>query len=201
MNKILSGLLGLVLVAGLVGGSAYALLSDTASVTGVALSMGTAGLKIRAEGAPTDPWLDNLPLNNTVFANRLIPGRSEWGRFEVMNDSTDSDTDPIDMNLTAQLVSYNGNWGVLSDVVECAVYDEANAGTPTDGATTGWKKLSEWNSAPVALPSAPLVSGDSVMYTIRCRLPETAENEVAGKGLTDMQFDIVGTQVTPTVDF
>lgn len=199
MNKILSGILGLVLTLGLVGGSAYALLSDTASVTGIALSTGSASLLVKPEqeGAV---YGETAPLNNAVFANTLIPGRSEWGRFMVMNDSSDSDVDPIDMDLTGQIVSYSGNWGLLSPVVECAVYLEAT-GTPETGDTTGWGTLSTWETSPVPLPGGALVSGEERTYTIRCRLPETAGNEVAGLSLSDVQFDIVGTQVTPTVDF
>lgn len=199
MNKILSGLLGLVLVAGLVGGSAYALLSDTASVTGVALGVGSAGLNVRAEGDTV--WHETTDLTGLVFANKLIPGRTEWGRFELQNASDDSDTDPIDMNLTGQLVAHSGDWDDLSGVIMCSVYDELAGGTPTGGASTGWKTLAQWASAPVSLPSGALVSGGERTYTIRCMLPTSADDSVAGMSVTGIGFDIVGTQVTPTVDF
>lgn len=186
MNKILTGITGLLVVSGLVAGSAFALFSSTVSVTGLALNTGTAGLQISFDDVTYQATAD---FANTVLTT-LMPGESDEGDFWLKNNSDD---ETINLDLTARLVSANGDWGALSSVVSCAVYED---GFTVDDAThsTGYISLADWNSAPQELTGGPLAHDTSRHYWINCKLDDSADNSVAGKSLTDVSFDIVGTQ-------
>lgn len=187
MNKILTGITGLLVVLGLVAGSAFALFSSTVSVTGLAINTASAVLEISTDNSTFESTLD---FGNTVLTT-LLPGESDEGDFYLRNTSDDEN---LELGLTAELISASGDWGSLNTVISCAVYED---GFTVDDAThsTNYLTLATWNSGPVSLTGGPLASGDTRQYWINCKLDENADNSVSGKSLTDVSFDIVGTQV------
>lgn len=192
MNKILSGFVGLLSLLVIVSVSAYALFTTQVTVTGGVLGTGTAGLEIAANfNGDWTPQAASLDLNEAYIANALYPGQSDWGHVKLINES-----DPgVDMNLQARLTSAGGDWGVLKDVLEMRVREYTGDGvTDTFGGSTPWMNLSDWNSADRNLPGNPLLANDEQEYWIEVRLPASADDSVKGKTITDIAFEITGTQ-------
>lgn len=78
MNKIISGLLGIMMVTAVVGGTAYALFSTTATVNGINITTGSAGLTVN----------DETTLNAALNLNNLYPGYQNSTTIDVKNTST-----------------------------------------------------------------------------------------------------------------
>lgn len=180
MNKIIAGIMGIVAVLSVVSVSAYALFSAQATVSGITLNTGTAGLKVGpGTGTPTQSSV-NLSVSDT-----LVPGETPVAQpFTLLNDSNE-----VDFNLTARLTSAGGDWGVLSNLIEAGVYAENQA---AEDAT--WKTLADWNAADVTLPAGPLNNGTERTYYVMYRLSSAATESVAGKSLTNITFVFTGTQ-------
>lgn len=187
MNKIVSGVLGLVMVLALTAGSAYALFSDSATVSGVTLTTGSTDLQVKlADGS--DTYDSTLDLSTHVFET-LSPGQETVPlAFDVRNSATDN----VTLDLTGLLTSAAGDWGVLSPVLKMAIYKSTD--TATTGATTGWKTLTEWNNAPVALPLSPLAQNGENNYKVSFMLDTSADNSVQGKTLSSVVVVLTGTQ-------
>lgn len=185
MTKILSGFLGLVLVASVVAGTAYALFSSSATVSGITVTAGSAALLVKNGEDFTDSWNTGLNLNN------VYPGYNNSTTITLKNNSTT----PISLGITGQLTAAT-NWPNLADAVEIAV----NNG----GSSTGWKTLAQWNAAPVAFPGPAIPSGTAQDYTVYVRVPTVYDsgalagspvgNEIAGQILSNITFTLTGTQ-------
>lgn len=191
MNKILSGILGVLVVAGVVGGAAFAVLSDTASLTNLALSTGSAALEIKLTGDPTEAYDEerNVAIEG-FFADALIPGSYDEVAFDLRNSSDEE----VDFLLTGQLVPGTGDWDTLKGVVTCVVY---SAGEDPEGAasvSSGWWTLEEWSTLGRDLPGDPLAPTSETSLVLRCMLPETADNTTAGLDLAGLEFVVTGTQ-------
>src|SRR3989344_5143518 len=166
MSKILSGLLGVFLVVGVVGVGAYSALSDSASLTNIALSTGAADLLIKLTGVGS--FDDGTNVAGAHFDELLVPGDSDSLNFELRNDSPPG----ISFDLTGRIPDEptpTDDWNALSGVVECAVY---LAGEDPDGDATessGWLTLATWFGGPQGIPGDPLASGSEEQYTLECR--------------------------------
>jgi len=187
MNKIITGLLGLVMVAAVVGGTAYALFSSTATVSGINISAGSAGIEVGSNnGNTTTNFNAGLNLSN------LYPGYQNTTTFVVKNTSTAN----IALAVKAQLTAA-GNWDQLADAVEVAV--DADAGS------TGWQTLRTWNAAPINFPGLTVAQNGFKTYTVYVRVPlnysagtplagNPVGNEISGQSLNNVTFTLTGTQ-------
>jgi len=79
MRKILTGFLGLVLVAAVVSGTAYALFSSTVTANGVTFSTGNAKLEFYSASATPANWAQTVTFP-TTFTN-LYPGYNDYNEF------------------------------------------------------------------------------------------------------------------------
>lgn len=191
MKKIILGVLGVVAAVGIAGGAAFALLSDTVSVSGLSLAAGNADLQIEHSNGG----------NYNVGLTGLFPGEG-WSNGIKVAQPTFSNVSlsPIDLDLTMRLTTASGDWDVLKHAVEVYVKRLDNAGTPT-----GWITLNQLNSGEVALPG-PLTKGDTE-YEVYIRVPYQYQdhysangydyivgNEIAGKSITNVTIVVTGTQ-------
>lgn len=195
MKKIITSMLAIALTLGIASGTAYALFSDTATVSSVNLSTGTADLKINDA--------DSLPATALSTAN-TFPGWIDGQPFKLTNASTS----PISLDVTARLTSADAGWGTFKSVVEVAVVEYSDAGQaanavsakdPSAGsytASTGWLTLEQWNDVtPKSIGTSIAQSGDHYLV-MWGRIPTTAGNEIAGKSIST-NWLLTGTQKTP----
>ncbi|HLB51612.1 hypothetical protein A3F07_01790 [candidate division WWE3 bacterium RIFCSPHIGHO2_12_FULL_38_15] len=195
MRKVISGILGLTVVVGLVVGVAFAVFSDPASLTNMALSVGSNNLLIRLTGVGS--FAETV--DATGFAE-LVPGGTEDVPFELQNNSNNQS-----FSLAGEIPSdptTPENWTALKGVVECVVFDPAGSGPGSigDGSTSdssGWFTLEEWRSASRDLPGDPLLEdGGTASLVLRCGIPvSVSDGTLAGKSLSDLEFKVTGTQL------
>ncbi len=180
MRKILSGLLGVVMTASVVGGVAYAAFTAQATVNGIDITAGTAALKV---GAAINP-ASNIFSAGLVLAG-VYPGYSQNTTFVVKNEGT------VNLTITGQLTGAGG-WndaGVnLKDYVEVAV------NTSDDSLGTGYLTLVNWNSGAIAFPGTAIAPGDNRTYKVYVRVPASAPDLIQGQSLTNITFTLIGTQ-------
>lgn len=195
MSKILSGFIGLFLVVGLVGGTAYALFSSSVNMQGMVLGTATAGLTIRTDEPGLNTHTSTLNFQNQSPFKLLVPGELDWGEFWLKNDST-SNGPELTLALKGRLTTAAGDWGVLKDAVRMRIcYYSTTPGDHCDeNNKTNWMTLAEWNTTARDLPG-PLVQGPEKRYAIQVLLPSNFDNTVAGKQISNLNFEIVGTQL------
>lgn len=184
MKKIYTSILAIVLAVGLVSGAAYALFSDTVTVSGLTVSTGNADLQINVG----DGWEESHDFLNNILADQVFPGyESPTVNFSLLNNSSSL----INLNTVATLKSWvvgkSGDWTALRSVVEIRIRNT------TDSVGTGWQTLEAWNAPGFTIPGT-LSPAESNDYEIQLRVSDAAENEISDRAITDMVFDIVGTQ-------
>lgn len=213
MRKILTGFLGILVVVSIVGGSAYALFTSTATVKGVTFASGDADLKVWSGSVYVTNWNSNLNFSD------MFPGynknATEYTSLWLKNDSNSA----ISLDVSMQLTNGGGNWDnslPLRYATEVAVWDA----TVGNWATT-WINLNDWNTSPQKITLAPIPQSPSGHgnnereFRLYVRVPENygattpwvqygakwvgpnqlVENEVANKTLNGVTFSLVGTQV------
>lgn len=190
MNKILSGVLGLVAVLGVTAGSAYALFSDSVEINGIDLETGTANLEIKFTGGPS--FLSAVTVPTSPLAT-LSPGeQSAATLFDLNNASSDG----LDMNITGFISGHEvgPDWDDLKSLLELSVY------LPGENPellvnSTGFVPLSSWESFSQTLPGGTLLDTDLPRsYEMRFRLSSSATSTVQGRLLEDLVVTFVGTQ-------
>ena len=169
-----------VLALVLTAGTSYALFSSTLQFGNVSMTVGNAALEVR------------LP-NGTVITQSssagyaltgLYPGLSQTHSFTLANTSTA----PIALETSARLVSADGDWDVLKDVVIARVKDAGSS------SSTGYKTLAQWNAeGGIKLPKT-LAPGQSQDYTLDIQIDKAHGNEIAGKTLTNIKIDLTAIQ-------
>lgn len=191
MKKIIGGITALILAIGLVSGVAFALFSSTVNINGMVLGTATPTLEISLDGSV---WGNSItPPADAI--NPLIPGDDDWGRIYLRNVSDASLIDPVNFELSGRLTSASGDWGVLNDKIEAVIYEEGNATYDTPGSgSSGWHTLADWNATHIDMGST-LDQGVDRAYIVRFRLIGDPGSSVSGKTLTDVNWEIVGTQI------
>ncbi|OGC50994.1 hypothetical protein A2W32_00335 [candidate division WWE3 bacterium RBG_16_37_10] len=191
MNKVVSGLLGLTVVVGLVVGAAVAQFNDAASLTNLALSVGSPDLLIKLTGG--ESFLQEVNIAGSFF-DTLVPGEFDEVLFELRNNSTGN----LDFSLTGKIPvvpTPSEDWTALKDEVECVVYLQGGDPESVDTAvSSGWKTLNTW-LASQDLPGDPLNSSSEEQLVLRCKVPSDAPNSVAGQEITDLEFEVTGEQI------
>lgn len=183
MRKILSGMLGIVMSASVVGGVAYAAFSSTASVEGVSFSTGDATLSVwdgdSYESVFTSGW---------SFSG-LYPGATGTPQsFWLKNTSTVA----VTLGLTGKLRNgVVGDWDAFKNNVEISI---TNFGVVSP---TLWYDLETWNSGTPQFDSGStlvLSQGQEQQYQMHVRVKPEAGNEIENKTLSGVNFDFTGTQ-------
>ena len=190
MKKIFSGLLGLFLVIGIVAGTGYALFSSKVGITGMVLGTSTPLLQASINNSA---WSSTLPMGNNPMFQLLVPGKYDWGEFYLQNASNGG----LKFNLTGKITAAQGDWGLLSNVVQMrvCVYDTDPNILHCGAQNTGWKTLTQWNAGEVVLPGGALNASEVRHLAINLYLDSDAGNGYIGKQISDISFDITGTQI------
>ncbi len=182
----------------LLGGAAFALFTDTATVSGLTVSAGNADVKIRFTGSL--PYADNIPTSMSL--TDLYPGQNDITPVSI--DVQNASISPIDLKLKGTFSA--------PQVPNCLSHAIVVEATGTGG-TTGEKTLAEW-SAGVDLPSAPIAQGLNETYSFNIRVltnynstgagcaeavpGNPVGSEIASNGPLDpTSLIFTGTQVTP----
>jgi hypothetical protein len=185
MRKILSGLLGVVMTASVVGGVAYAAFTTTGTVNGINITAGTAALKVGATASPSN----TSTFNAALTLSAVYPG------YGVANDQHTtfvvSNTGSVSLAITAQLTAAAG-WTTtganLKNYVEVAV------NTADDSSGTGYHTLADWNAGLIAFPGTAINPGDDRTYKVYVRVPASAPDLIQGEHLENITFTLTGTQ-------
>jgi predicted ribosomally synthesized peptide with SipW-like signal peptide len=201
MKKIILGVLGIVAAVGVASGAAFALFSDTATISGVTIAAGNADIKVadyftHPDGY-ADSWSGSLNIGG-VYPGFVVPNSFDlW----VKNFSTS----PIGLNLTFRLTTLPSGWGnYLTYGAQMLIQQDG-------GGNTGWLSTPYWANNDVVLPGGPLTQGNERKYYIYIRVPNNygqdeasyaggpavhtvIGNEIAGQSLTGSVFTLTGTQ-------
>lgn len=191
MRKIISGMLGIVMTASVVGGVAYAAFSSTASVEGVSFSSGDANLLVS---------LDNSNYSVTQNASSTWEFSGLYPNYGVANDKSrdmflkNTSTSDISLSVLGKLRSgvleaTAGDWNVLKDKVWVLVALSSDINT-----NTGWHSLAEWNSSGFTLPGGSIAKDAYEHYVFYVRVDGSAGNEISNAGISGVNFDFTGTQ-------
>ncbi|MBW6441461.1 hypothetical protein K0B04_00950 [Patescibacteria group bacterium] len=193
MKKIISGIIGSLVIVALIGGVAFALFSSTVTISGLTLTTADTALEIRPD-VDEAPWTTNLDMSSITF-KKLIPGTYEWGRFYLLNTSTGTPEEgeavrrAIDFDISAKITEpAQGDWNLLKDVIYAEIYVENN-----HGYTTGRHTLEEWRNG-VEIADHILIQGDNEVYIVEFWMDETVDNTYKGKSITGINIEITGTQ-------
>lgn len=195
MKKIYLSILSIVATVGIVSGAAYALFSDTVTVSGLTVSTGNADLQINVMDTNLpDYYKDSISSSDLggFTIPSLYPGFRNDEKFWLRNNSTTG----FYLRPSVKLTSPGGNWDALKDVIEIKITDI------TDPAKYSWewRPLSWWNSEDRTISNTPgLANGNdnAHQYQIEVRIPSSADNTIKNKNLSNVTFVITGTQVNP----
>jgi predicted ribosomally synthesized peptide with SipW-like signal peptide len=189
MRKIITGFLGLILVAGLVGGAAYALLSSQSTVSGVSFAVGNANLQVSPNG--TD-YSTDINFAGAFFTGLFPTSDVLGGQFQLKNNSDVN----IALSLTGKLNNgvvegAPGSWDALKDAVQVGFdyYDGANWVT-----APGFATLNLWNTTGFTLAGGNLAQGTQRWYRMHVKISPDTDSTIAGKSLTSTVFTFTGTQ-------
>lgn len=186
MKKILLSILAIALTVGTVSASAYALFSDTVNVAGITISSGDANLKLY-DGAGTTREITSGANTGLKFEG-LYPGFRDYGSFTFQNASLS----PIKIALTGRLTNANGNWDELKNNIYVAVGEGTKENMTAN--YTGWVSLNSWNASVRSLNVPSLAKDEVKTYNLYVYIPADVGNGIAGKSLTNVAFEIYGTQ-------
>lgn len=178
MNRVVSGLLlvGMLVVA--VGGATLALFQDTGTVSGITISAGDADLRIYNGSA----YVNNWNVGQTLAG--LHPGYEETVDAWFKNVSASE----IPLSLAVKLTSAGGDWNVLKDAIHIKIADATGATVLLD------KSLADLNAGFWGFEPS-LAHNAEKQFKVTIYVPNTYGNEIAGKSITNVTFQITGTQV------
>ncbi|MBP9687151.1 hypothetical protein KBD68_00640 [Candidatus Woesebacteria bacterium] len=184
MRKILSGMLGIVMTASVVGGVAYAAFTTTATVNGINITAGTASLVV---GSNSGNLATIFPANLSI--SNVFPG------FGILDNQTTTfvvkNTGTVNLAISAQLTDATG-WNDVGADLKNNVEVAINTADNTSG--TGYHTLVEWNAGQIAFPGIAVTPNEERTYNVYVRVPASAPNSIQGQSLTNITFTLTGTQ-------
>jgi len=198
VKKILISLMTLVVVAGMIGGGAFAYFSDTETSTGNTFTAGTLDLKIDADPLPGTPdWVDdpNVPNVNDLAVllgiedtvNKMKPGDTDGIIIGIKNAGS---IDGIaDLHIKNVVNKDNGCTEPEADVPDCSC-------GPDDGGELGANVLVTilYNGAPVSYEaSGDPVLADTPLDDLECNNIILGALDANATGAITMTFTIPGT--------
>lgn len=184
MRKIISGILGIVMTASVLGGVAYAAFSSTASVEGVSFTAGDADLKVWDGSAYAPVWVSGWTFTG------LYPGYVAAPQpFWLKNESTVA----VDLTVKGKLRDgVTGPWNVFKNNVEVSITE---VGVPP--ASDDWHNLEVWNAGDVSFAASAdsvLSQGEQRQYQMNVRVAGFAGSDLENQTLSDVKFDFTGAQ-------
>lgn len=195
MKKIYLSILSIVATIGIVSGAAYALFTDTVTVSGLTVSTGNADLQINVENSNAyTNYKDSIDLA-TYGLNNLFPGAKGDELFYLRNISNGA----FYLRPSVRLTAAGGDWNALKDIIEINITD-----TDDSNYSWGWRTLAWWNSEDRTISNTPGIAPESNptvdpenshRYKVEVRIPSSADNTISGKTLSNVTFVITGTQV------
>ena len=183
MNKIFTGILGLMLVVGVTSGTAYALFSSKATASNVTFATGNADLRLYNGSDWVANWDPSLSFLN------LYPGYLSNKPMYLKNISTS----PIALTVVGKMKpgvteSPLGSWNILKDAVSVAV------NLSDDSASTGWHTLNEWFTTGYTLPGGAIAQNTQKNYKFYVKIDASATDTISGKTISGIVFEFTGTQ-------
>lgn len=201
MKKIIGGILGIFLVIGIVAGTGYALFSDTVKMERMVLGTATPGLMIKTEEPGLSTYRTSLDFQNQSPFQLLLPGQIDYGEFWLLNNSDTGPTGPnLDMKLQGRLTTGYTHWEDLKNVVKMrfCIYNTEKGYQCDETKATPWYTLNEWYLGARDLP-VNLAQGAEQRFGLQLLVPSGYGNEISGKTITGITFEITGTQIVPTL--
>ena len=201
-KRIILSLAMIALTIAGVTSATVAYFSDTVEVSGVTVALGTADLELNTKSQNELDDYEDGPVDLALNVGGLHPGLSIGGDVWLRNVSLSQ----IFLRPYVRLFS-EGDWSDLKNKIQIRITDKGQDGNGTY--SWGWRDLEWWNSEsrPVSDASgiAPEVNPDgtpntngtanSHRYLIEAQVKPDAGNEIQGKGLTNVRWEIVGEQV------
>lgn len=184
MRRLIQKRVWLAAVAALLlaSGSTYALFSSTITFGGVNVTIGNSALQIQL---PDGSWVNDSWTTGYTLGG-LYPGLTTSANFKVKNVSTA----PIDLEVSAALVTAGGDYEDLKNIITVRVRDAANSHY-----STGYKTLAEWHAQTgIKLPGKPIAQGETREFTLDVQIDKKYGNELANKSLRDVTVQLTGVQ-------
>ena len=173
MKKILMGLIGIALIAGVTTATGYAVFTATATVNNVAFTTGNADVQFSR--SVNGPWTNSYTFPTYLVTN-VFPGYTTGTQIiYVKNNSLSA----INLAFSAQLVSASGAWDDLKSVAFMSINGVSGP-------------LVDWNGADVPL-NFTLGAGVSTPVQVVFSIDHGAGNSISGKSLIT-NWTITGTQ-------
>lgn len=186
MTKVITGLTGLVATVALAGTAAFALFSDTVTVTNAQISTGNADLQISLDG---ETWSEGLDASDLFALEGIFPGFTDSGTFYLRNNSESVG----EMSIDGILAVRSGDWTALKDKVSVTLEVEGNAPVTAT--------LAEWETEQNLTPTNPLAGGEEVSVVATIAVDSSAGDEIANKTLTtswEFRGELVNASATPS---
>ncbi len=179
-KKILVSGLSVVSTLALMGGTAFALFSDTATATNNTFATGNADLQISLNGEDYD---DSIP--GPTFTG-MFPGDSRTYDFWLKNNSSAA----ISLNLTSDVSAINpdpdGNQEIDNTLLVSWVCDPENDGFGDNIPTSEFSPRDWFNGGNASLGS--LAQNVELACQLTGRIPSSADGSIAGETIV---FDAV----------
>jgi len=174
-------MLAIVLTVGVVSGAAYAIFSDSVTVSNIAFTTGNADLQFSDNGTT---WQDSYRFPSWLAEN-VYPGYNDHATFYVRNNSSS----PISLKLSTRLTSASNDWAVLSPVARVWIGDS------TGSVGVGYQTLAWWNGGERQL-NVVLAQNEEKEMRIYLDIPTSATNTISNKSVIT-EWVLNGSQVTP----
>jgi len=185
MKKITLSVMAIAMMISLIAGSAYALFSSTATVSGVTFSTGNATLQVWDKSSST--WGTDYLVSDFLFQN-MYPSYTTFQTFSLKNASTSNISLKLNAKLRNGATEFTpGDWDILKDKIFVSFAD--SSGTVLAGPAS----LNYWNSTGADFDTG-LTQGANRWYRIIVTVDSGAGNEISDAGLSAMKFDFLGTQ-------
>ncbi len=160
-KKIALSLVSGLLVAGTSAGLVFAWSSAQGKVSGIGVTVGSAGLLVNG----SQEWSANVSFNN------ILPG---W-TSEPIAMSVNNISQGMNLSLSSRILFTGSDFSSLASTMLMAI-EEVDSSNPPDFQTLNW-----WSVSGKILSGGPLASGNSRDYKIFFKLPATASDEIQGK--------------------
>lgn len=193
MKKIFMSILAIALTVGAVSGTAYALFTDTATISGITITAGNADLKI---GNGDSDHADSIV--GGVIPMSLYPGIGfTLPPVNLYNNSTSN----INLRVKSQITDWqnngNGDWGALADNLYSRVINVTNGSSYVYG---DWHTLREWHDTGYDLPGSSIPSATNTLWTGKASyvteytIHSDVGNGIANASIRNIVITMTGTQ-------